>query len=210
MNCDQYNEYLDEYLDGELDGPLLGKFELHAKSCSDCSAALARKTRLRQALKQIPLTSPEPDFFSGAIEHVVKTTRRNERLYWSTAGIGSAIAATAIVWLALGLPTDHQEGFDEQLLAGVTISMNVEKTVRVKFESSRELQGATLIVRLPPGVEIAGYENRSEISWTTTVRRGTNILKLPIIVRSGLGGTVLAMVQHAGKEKSFRFSVTVI
>ncbi len=45
--------------------------------------------------------------------------------------------------------------------------------------------------------------------WTTTVKAGTNILELPIIVRSGKGGEILARLEHEGKQKTFAFAVQV-
>ncbi len=210
MNCNKCIENLDQFLDGELEGLSLREFQSHTTECGDCGAALKKNKKLRQALKAMPLLPPEQGFYDRALEQTVKTTQRNEVLYWASAGIGGAIAASVIAWLVLALPPDYQENIEQQQLAGVSISLNVEKTVRVSFESNRELKDATLILQLPPGVEISGFENRSEIKWATNVHRGTNILALPIVVRSGLGGTIIARVEHAGKAKSFQFAVKVI
>jgi hypothetical protein len=64
-------------------------------------------------------------------------------------------------------------------------------------------------VQLPDGVEIVGYEGRDSVRWTTTVKAGTNILELPIIVRSGTGGAIHARLEHEGKKKTFAFAVKV-
>jgi len=64
-------------------------------------------------------------------------------------------------------------------------------------------------VDLPDGVEIVGYEGRDSVRWTTTVKAGTNILELPIVVRSGKGGQILARLEHEGKQKTFTFAVQV-
>jgi len=210
MNCDQHHENLDLFLDDELEAALLTEFQAHTEDCNDCTKALGRKKDLRQALKSMPLPSPEQGFLESVVEHALVTTHRNEKRFWSSAGIGAAIAAGVIGWMVFSLPADLPQVTDPTQLDTVTISLNVEKTIRLTFDSTRELQAATLSLQLPAGVEVAGYEGRASVRWTTTVKPGTNILKLPIIVRSGNGGAILARVEHEGKQQSFEFAVTVI
>jgi hypothetical protein len=118
------------------------------------------------------------------------------------------IAAGIVAWLVLVLPTDLPTA-PEAELETVVITMNVEKTFRLTFDSKRELQAAAISVDLPDGVEIVGYEGRDSVRWTTTVNAGTNILELPIVVRSGKGGQILARLEHEGKQKTFTFAVQV-
>ena len=210
MNCDQYHENLDQFLDDELEAALLTEFQAHTEDCRDCTEVLRRKKDLRQALRSMPLPAPEDGFLDSVVEHALVTTHRNEKRFWSSAGIGGAIAAGVIGWMVLSLPADLPQVTDPTQLDTVTISLNVEKTVKLTFNSSRELQAATLSLQLPAGVEVVGYEGRTSVRWRTTVKPGTNILELPIIVRSGNGGAILARVEHEGKQQSFEFAVTVI
>ena len=209
MNCISCTELLDRYLDDELAEAVAGQVRSHCEGCRECNALLQKKERLRQALSAMPYVPPIEGFYDRALEQTVKTTQRNEIKFWTSAGLGTAIAASVVAWLVLVLPVDQREEIDAAQLAGVTISLNVEKTVRVSFQSVRELPGATLTVQLPPGVEISGYANQSEIAWSTDVTQGVNILSLPIVVRSGNGGTIVAQIEHSGKSKSFRFDVSV-
>jgi len=210
MNCDQYHENLDQFLDDELEAALLNEFQAHTEDCRDCTEGLRRKKALRQALRSMPLPSPEDGFLDSVVEIALVRTHRNEKRFWSSAGIGGAIAAGVIGWMVLSLPADLPQVTDPTQLDTVTISLNVEKTVKLTFNSSRELQAATLSLQLPAGVEVVGYEGRTSVRWRTTVKPGTNILELPIIVRSGNGGAILARVEHEGKQQSFEFAVTVI
>ena len=130
--------------------------------------------------------------------------------FWSTAGIGGAIAAGVIAWLIVSLPAGLPSVVDQDALDTVTISLNVEKTFKLKFESSRDMQAATLFLELPAGVEVPGFEGLDTVAWTTAIEKGSNILELPIIVRSGDGGTILARLEHEGKQKTFLFAITVI
>lgn len=167
------------------------------------------RENLDQTLKALPVEPPEEGFFDTVVEETVISTHRNESRFRATAGIGGVIAAGLVVWLVLALPTG-MPGMPESTLETVTISMNVEKTFRISFESKQELQAAAISVELPEGVEVVGYEGRDSVRWTTTIQPGTNILKLPLVVRSGVGGGVVARVEHEGKEKTFAFAVKVI
>lgn len=209
MNCDHCIDLLDQFLDGELEEALVRDVQTHTTQCADCNATLERKRKLWQALQAMPYQQPADGFYDRVLEQTMKSTHRNEVMYWASAGLGTAIAASVIAWMVLVLPVEYGTGFDAAQLQGVTISLNVEKTVRVSFASVAELQGATLSVQLPPGVYISGYAGQSEITWSTDVTPGINILSLPIVVRSGTGGIILARIEHAGKTKSFQFEVSV-
>jgi len=210
MNCEQCRQNLDLYLDAELEASLVRGLETHTADCTDCADALDRKQRLRQALRSIPVTPPEDGFLDSVVGQTVVRSHRNEAWFWSSAGIGGAVAASVIAWFILAFPVDPPASGSIAELETVAISLNVEKTFRLTFDSQRELQAATLTVRLPDGVEVVGYEGRDSVRWTTDVKSGTNILKLPLIVRSGDGGEVLARIEHEGRQKSFEFAVTVI
>jgi hypothetical protein len=130
--------------------------------------------------------------------------------FWSTAGFGGAIAAGVIAWLIVSLPAELPSVVEQGSLDTVTISLDVEKTFKLTFESIRDLEATTLFLKLPAGVEVPGFEGLNTVAWTTAIEKGSNILKLPIIVRYGDGGTILARLEHEGKQKTFLFAVTVI
>jgi anti-sigma factor RsiW len=209
MNCDQFQHNLDPYLDGELDAALSQALDSHSAVCHSCSALRARKEALRQTLRSIPVPEPGDGFLDSVVEETMINTHRNETRFRATAGIGGAIAAGLVAWLVLvlpnGLPTPHEDTIET-----VSITMNVEKTFRLTFDSKHEMQAAAISVQLPEGVEIVGYEGRGSVRWTTTFKEGTNILELPIVVRSGKGGAILAQLEHGGKQKTFEFAVRVI
>ncbi len=209
MNCDQFQHNLDPYLDGELDTALSQTLELHSAECDACSALRTRKEALRHTLRSIPVPRPEDGFLDSVVEETMISTHRNETRFRATAGIGGAIAAGIVAWLVLVLPADLPTP-NEATIETVSITMNVEKTFRLTFDSKHELQAAAISVQLPDGVDIVGYEGRDSVRWTTTVKEGTNILELPIVVRSGNGGAILARLEHEGKQKTFEFAVRVI
>ncbi|MFQ5610435.1 MAG: zf-HC2 domain-containing protein [Woeseiaceae bacterium] len=209
MNCTDCTGLLDQYLDGELAELEAASVKSHSEGCGDCSGLLKRKIALRQGLRAMPFEEPEDGFYDRVLENTLIETQRHASRFWATAGIGTAVAAGIIALAVALLPVDYSHDVDAVELEGVTIALNLEKTVRISFDSINDLDGATLTVQLPPGVEIAGYGDRKEISWSTNVSKGVNILALPIVVTSGAGGTIVAHVEHAGKTKAFKLDVSV-
>ena len=77
------------------------------------------------------------------------------------------------------------------------------------FSSATNLSDATLTVSLPPGIEIHGFRGQREISWKTSLREGRNVLPLKLIALSREGGELMARLQHADDQKTFRLQVAV-
>ncbi len=209
MNCHDCNENLDLYIDDELDSSLRVQFEEHANQCSQCSAMVAREYDMRDALKSIPVPMPENGFFEQSLARTVTMTKTHDKKRWLLTGFGGAIAAGVVGWMILGQPT-ATNGIDQVPIGGLTVTIGTPKTIRFSINSANELAGAKLFVSLPEGVEIVGFDMQSEVDWTTTIKKGPNILELPIVVYSGTGGTILARVEHESKSKTFEFTVSVI
>lgn len=209
MNCDQFHSGINPYLDDELEASSRVPFEAHRESCRDCDAALGKRRELRQQLRSMPVPPPEEGFLDSVAGQAIVETQRNESRFWLSAGIGGVVAASVIGWLVLTLPAGMPTPPASTDLETVSIALNTEKTFRLTFESERELRSARLTVELPDGTEIVGYEGRNSVRWSTDIQPGTNVLELPVIVRSGTGGPVLAKIEHQGKDKSFRFAIEV-
>ncbi len=210
MNCRDCKENLDLYIDHELDGSLLLQFEEHANQCSRCSKMVTQAKDMRQALRSIPVPMPESEFFDRALARTVTMTKKHEHRRWLVTGFGSAVAAGVVGWMILGQPVNDTATVDQAPIAGLTVTIGTPKTIRFSIDSAVELTDAKLFVRLPEGVEIIGFDMQSEIDWTTTIKKGPNILELPIVVLSGTGGTIFARVEHENRTKSFEFTISVI
>ena len=208
MNCHDCKENLDFYIDNELQSSLRSQFEEHLNECSRCREMTAREHDLRKALKSIPAPMPQTEFFDQALARTVTMTKRHERNRWLLTGFGGAVAAGVVGWMILSQPMDTA-GIDQAPIAGLSFTIGVPKTIRFSINSANELTNAKLFVSLPEGVEVVGFDLQSEIDWTTTIKKGPNILELPIVVYSGTGGTIFARVEHENKTKTFSFTISI-
>ncbi len=210
MNCRDCKENLDLYIDHELDGSLSMQFEKHANQCAQCDEMVTQAKDMRRALSSIPVPMPELEFFEQAMTRTVAMTHKHDRRRWLATGFGSAVAAGLVGWMILGQPVNDPATVDQVPIAGMTVTIGKPKTIRFSINSAVELTDANLVVMLPAGVEVVGFDLQREIEWTTTIKKGPNILELPIVVLSGTGGTIFARVEHENRTKSFEFTISVI
>ena len=91
----------------------------------------------------------------------------------------------------------------------ITMALNELHEVGVAIDSAEALTAAEIRVVLTGGVRLAGYADRSELSWTTDLDRGVNRLTLPLIAVTPAGGQVLVEVGHASKRQIFVVKVGV-
>jgi len=208
MNCHDCKENLDLYIDNELESSLRLRFEEHANECSRCSKMVSREHEMLTALQSIPAPMPQAEFFDQALARTITMTKTHDKKRWLLTGFGGAVAAGVVGWMILGQPMDTI-GIDQTPIARLSFTIGVSKTIRFSIDSAETLADAKLLVSLPEGVEIVGFDMQSEIDWTTTISKGPNILELPIVVYSGTGGTILARVEHENKTKTFEFTISI-
>jgi hypothetical protein len=79
--------------------------------------------------------------------------------------------------------------------------------LRLVFRSEDALQGVTIEIELPEGVELAGYPGQRQLVWTSDIQAGPNLLELPVEVR-GDGGVLTATLNHGAERR--QFSVRVV
>lgn len=235
MTCTVLNEDLDNYLAGDCDADRARLLDAHVRACSTCSELVTTQRVLLQKLAAYGrATVPQPDdgFYANAIANAAQATAGKQRKRQVMTGIGAAMAAAIIMWMAGGMllsapdmnnaATDNgamsdnglsRRGLDSGAQAsvpGVTMALEEARTVNLVFSSAQVLANATMTVTLPPGIEVSGFHGQREISWMTSLKQGKNVLPLTLIATSPQGGELLATLQHENNDRSFRVQVTVI
>ena len=178
----------------------------------DDADRVARAERLRAAVAGQPVQGPEAGFFESALAVAAREGGRDPRHAARTRvgfGVGSAIAAGLAVWLVSAVLLKSPDVDRVEPLPGLTMVLNEARTVNLMFASADALDDATLVVQLPAGIEVEGYAGRREIRWSTRMQQGRNVLPLPLLAINGTGGELIARVEHDGKQKTFRLTISV-
>jgi hypothetical protein len=178
----------------------------HVASCATCAELVRRETSLREVMGHYAAAVPvrDEDFFDRMLTKAVAAGKKHEgRTAWFR-GLATAAAAGLILWFAASMLLGG--GANSVARRPVpTVMMRVEEpqTVNLVFSSPTQLERATLHLRLPRRVEIAGFEGQRQIAWITRLQQGKNVLPLRLTAISGRGGVVRATLRHGGKERVF-------
>lgn len=213
MTCKPLNENLDDFVDGRLDPADRTALTAHVADCADCRKTVDDARRLRTLLKEhgaADMPVPDTAFFDQALAKAAHAGSRRERHRYWLKGFGSAVAAGLALFAVTLLLLKSPDAIDTHGIPGVTMALEQPQTVNLVFASASALVDATLTVALPDGVNVAGFEGQREISWVTTLQQGKNVLPLRLIATSPEGGELLATLQHADDDRTFRLRVTVI
>jgi hypothetical protein len=198
MNCARALLLLEEQLDGPLECLAETALAEHLRVCGACAAERAAMLALQQRLAVMPLPPPAAGFADRVLARAhaanpLAAPALRVRPWW----IGGALAASLL--LMSGLWTSRET------LPEVLAIAN--EPVRLVFRSADALQGVTIELELPEGVELRGYPGQRQLVWQSDIQAGPNLLELPVEVRGG-GGVLTATLNHGVERR--QFSVRVV
>lgn len=200
INCLNFALLLDEHLDGRLGVDAAAQCDEHLARCGACATRREDGRRLLDSLRSLQAAEPDADFCDRVLAAARSapvpraTLRRQAWPSWP-----GALAAGLL--LAIGLLSwTRPEAIPEVQAGGL-------EPVRLVFRSDSALQGVTIELQLPQGLELVGYPGEQTLVWTSDLRRGENLLELPVRTL-GQGGVLTATLNHGGERK--QFSVRVV
>ncbi|MFV1997144.1 MAG: anti-sigma factor [Acidiferrobacterales bacterium] len=220
MNCNHTQKNLDEYLDDTLNAEQSGAIELHVNSCGDCSAALEQLRAMRATLRHMPVEPARPGFAADALRvareaHLAKSNgavQDNSKpmqgfRHWFTAGFGGALAAGVALWAVFSLLFPVQPIAD---LPTFNIALNQTRNVSLAINVPDEIDGVTLSVDLPQNFALVGHPGKRTLAWKTRLKKGRNVLTLPVMALEPGEGQLVARVMRDNKSRVLRINLQTI
>ena len=126
----------------------------------------------------------------------------SRRGFWLGAGFSGAIAASLLaVAIALGLLASP--GVEAPQAAEFLVSTQEIRPMNIAIKTGRALEDAKISVLLSGDVEIDGYVDRHELTWTDDLEAGINQLTLPIRAIGEGGGQIVVRLSHPDSEQIF-------
>lgn len=207
MHCHQARPLFDELLDGSLTLPARESLQRHLAECAACRGVYAEAQALQRALRALPVEAPAPGFGARALRaaRAAHAEVRHPQRRGFMAGFASALAASLAVWLVASTLPSPQPG----VAPGVVVVRDQAHTINLVVNAPQDLPDAILAVHLPEATELAGYPGERQLLWHTSLRRGENLLALPVIVRGASAGELVATVTHGDQQKIFRLQLQV-
>lgn len=201
MNCEQAFGNIAGLVSGALPPEQTAECKRHIAGCPECADALAGAEAL--ALVRAQGTEAAPPVLFDEILGGLKPARERRRggRFWVGAAFGGAVAASLLAaaltlgWIATPVGTSD--------IAEFQVVLGEPRDMALAIETDRPLQGATISIMLDGGVELEGYGERRELTWTSDLKAGVNRLNLPIVAVDPDGGRVIVRLSHPQSEQLF-------
>jgi len=200
MNCTEINTRLDEYLDGDLTALETQLVEEHMAGCNDCQNSLGEIRALRRALNKLPVAEPD-EAFEKRVFQEVRRQHADSAKHKFTAGFITAMAASLALWFASTVFIQQVPVDQPQV---VMVALNDAHTVRLMFDAPKSIDQVTMSIGLPEHIELDGYPGRKELVWQARLKKGQNILALPLKVVAMGEGELVAYLSYGNSSKKFR------
>ena len=205
MNCESVAERIKALAEGSLDRDERVECMTHVRSCQECADALRGVRAMLVVRDQATVPGSERVFnrimSKSAYEPEVQASRRG---FWMGTGFGGAIAASLLaVAFALGLLGGH--GLEEQQpqAAEFYVSLQEVRPMNIAIEADRPLVGAEISILLSGDVEIDGFGEQHQLTWTDDLEQGVNQLTLPVRAIGLGGGQMVVRLHHPDSEQIF-------
>lgn len=198
MQCDYFQSKLDEAIDGSLAEYETRTLRLHMQQCAHCLGAYRARQHLLERLSHWP-TPPMDAQLAQRILHGIQ--RRRSRYIQ-----GFAVAASVLFFVAALTLVQFQSFSTSQMpLAQTPTPVNVPQQVNFLVQAGKNLEDVQFMVQLPQDVELAGFPGKSQLVWQGRLKKGDNLLTLPVITKTSPiatpQGEIVMRVEHQTRIK---------
>lgn len=170
MNCRQIRHWI-EVADFRPDETIAA----HLETCELCREWF-QEGRLLAALRRDPVPAPSPGFADRVVAEAIRQGRTEPsgrtQLRLGVAAAVSLVVAGLLAWLLAAAPRTAPAPAAPQM-------------VNVVIDANAYRRGALLTLELSDELELDGYGEQRRIEWRTDLKKGRNLLSLPVKVRPG-------------------------
>jgi hypothetical protein len=175
----------------------------HIATCQDCADALRGVRAMLVVRDQATVPGSERVFnrvmSKAGYDPQQQASRKG---FWLGAGFSGAIAASLLtVAFVLGLL--GSPAVEAPQAAEFYVSTQEVRPMNIAIEADQPLEGAKISILLSGDVEVDGYVDRHELSWTDDLEQGVNQLTLPIRAIGERGGQMVVRLSHPDSEQIF-------
>ncbi|MGH2509605.1 MAG: hypothetical protein ACRDHZ_19685 [Ktedonobacteraceae bacterium] len=206
MNC-EFAQALADVPTTEIPETTMAQVKAHLETCGICNKTWRMKRLLSATLR----ASPAPALPEGLKDRLLarvfaaEAERHRRRI-----AISFGLAAVLVLGLILGFTlSEHLTTVPEYAYHDGTLILQSERpiTVGVAFNSGSTLENVRFTIDLPTGMHVAGEPSLHHLSWVGELRKGQNLLKLPIVAHAGTVGLITAELTQGAAHRTFSVSV---
>ena len=157
------------------------------------------ENQLRHKLRALPVEPPS----GGFAERMLTIARSADPPPYRPTAPAYALAASVALAVGLGIGTWFTQPQPAAELPVALLAQGQAQQVRLMFTSPQAMDGVTVRLQLPDGVERVGYSGRRELTWKVDLQAGANALDLPMIMKRGKGGVLTTKLSHGQDHRQF-------
>ena len=200
MNCEM-SQALIELSADEIPAAAAAELRGHLQTCPACRKLAGAQRLLLKAL-QAGSAAGMPEAMPGRVlERVfaLDAHRRRRRL-----SVAAGLAATLLLGLGLGVLLAGRPAPDYTVQNGVLMLPSEHPTVvGIAFTANATLENVQFTIDLPDGVQVDHQPYLHRVSWMGELRKGQNLLKLPLLAHRGAQGVLRAELDHGTEHREF-------
>jgi len=199
VTCREIDDLLQDFIDEKLSPADYEMVAGHHRSCSACAGKYQDALAVIDVLKNVEVPPASADFTSRALAAASSAgQRRSIRVPGRiAAGIAASLVMGALIAVFFSLNIPDQD--DAVLLLGDEV-----KVIKVAIDSAHAIDGVKMTIDISENLEISGYEDQKIISWNADLKKGTNVIALPISAVARGEGEITTRVRLNDKVKIFK------
>lgn len=206
MKCQTTNLMLDEYLDGTLSVQARDELVHHLDSCQACQRDLAELEIMRGKLREMPVPPARENFASEAMAAAAGSKASGVRtqpgfMHWFGAGFVGAMVAGLALW---GLVTTFRPMPPTAPKASFNVALYQPQKISLAFNAPADIKNVMVSIELPQQFEVVGHTGRRLLSWKTDLKKGRNILTLPVVAKGEGKGVMIARLSRNKETKTIQ------
>ncbi len=200
MNCEKIQSLLNDYIDDTLSVLDAEVVDNHCHTCARCARQLEALRIQKKSLRTLPVPPASDGFEKRVVASAIQDAQAAQNLHNKTGSFykfaTAAMISALVLWL--GLFNDTKTGKDDLYMVSVGDEV---RTIKVAIDSEQALDAVNMRVELSDNLELEGFGNKKQISWTTHLREGVNVISLPVVGIAQGRGDITTRIRLNGKEK---------
>jgi len=210
MKCQTVKLMFDEYLDGTLLTRQRDDLVGHLDTCPACQRDLAELETLRRNLREMPVVPARENFaieaIAAAVGNDIPVTRNHPGfMHWFGAGFAGALVAGLVLW---GLVAIYPPAQPKSPKASFNIALYQPQKISLAFNAPADISDVRVSIELPQQFEVVGHAGRRLLSWKTDLKKGRNILTLPVVAKGEGKGVMIARLSRNKETKTLQVLLT--
>ena len=205
MNCKIILTDLDDFFDDELKPAQHAQMRTHLGECHGCHQAWQQELQFRQLMKEQDVPPPAFGMEERAFAKLPRASEKSNKNAF-VAGFSGAMAAGIMIVVVAAMFFNPAV---QQPLPNITLSLYESKKVKMVFDVPEKVANATFSLKVPAHIAIAGKAGLHQIEWKTALKKGKNLLSLPIVANAAKSGELVAEIRYGDQVKTFRMKLNI-